>query len=926
MSRIFKRLSVIFLGICLGALLVSCGGGNGGGNNGPKHDCAKDGHIFGEPEYTYTEARCTTPGEVRVRCSVCDETEMRETEPLGHNGVIIEEAIEPTCTTTGRTAKIKCDRQGCWEVIQQPETVEKKEHEAKLLEVNAPDYIHSGRIVIGCENCESFSGYVDLLSVNEGNYTFVRNEGENKIYSGTVEGYDVEFAVSNFVLEYRYMDGYGRYILTEYKGESTNIIIPQTVGEQEVDGIDDTAFKNNINIVSVTFPDSLDYVAAGAFSGCTSLERIENYSYGRYPERIFENCTSLRTLVIGENVFAINDYAFAGCTSLESVVFEESELYSRTIGEGAFKNCSKLEVLKLIGSVTLSGRGVFEGCTSVKELVADGLSGYDSAYIHYLGDLFTYQYVGNSTVNANIPASLKKVTISIGLSVMNAAGLESITLIGEDHKTTLQEEYFSGCASLTEIVLPNNIVCVGANLFEGCTSLQFDEKNNGVYFGTMLVGLTEEAKNGGITEFVVAEGTTIISPDFFEELNLDKLTVPSTVKGFRGVSSVTEMGAFYYAGTLEDWFTVSIDEEDHSPMKYAEEFYMLNTDGNYEPLGSTLVIPESIKEIFFYHIYGWEFTTIVIHGGVEGIYARLPETLNCIRYSGTMEQWLKIGYNGQATMPLNRTSNFYVPDGNGGWEMMKVIVIPEGMKRVYNSSFWGFANVETVVIPSTVEYIEQYAFSKCTSIANVFYEGNASDWQSLSSQNSFHNFGSDVNIYYYAEDVNTAFAGLNSGDMYWHYDKNGKPIAWSDGIVSGKTYNYTSTEVTVSNEYWMLLQYADAQGVLENLLDAEQLAMYRSSSNKEEFAAKVENFASKTGTNLKLTFANGKLTMSQNGQSTVIGNYLEMNGEIYVKIGYQVSVFCYIDAENNQVYEYNVVEDNGIVYTATKHVYDLMTE
>lgn len=927
MKNIFKSLTVLCLVLCLGLLLVACGGnkngGNGKGDGKDEHDCYEDGHVFAdEPEYIYTQPTCNNPGEARVRCTMCDEADVIEIEPLGHNKVVVEEAIEPTCTTVGWTARIKCDREGCWETIQVPEVIAMKEHEVELVQVLAPEYDYPGAIGVGCKNCEGAIQYTDIPSIEEGDYTFVRNEGENKIFSGTVEGYDIEFAVSNFVVEYRTVSGMGVFLVTEYKGNSTDIVIPETVADRDVYGIADSAFKNNTDIVSVTFPDDIYYVANGAFAGCTSLERVENYSYGRYPERVFENCTSLTTLSLGENVIAINDYAFAGCTALESVTWTGSDTYSMTIGERAFMNCSSLETVTLPGSLSIDGRGVFEGCESIEELYLPYASGAYYAYINFLGDLFTYDFVGSSAVNANVPASLKKVTLHIELNVMNAAWLESVTIMGEEHWTELQEGYFAGCTSLREIVLPDNIKDIGAGAFEGCTSLTFTEKDNGVYFGTILVGLTDAAKNGGISEFVVADGTTVISPDFFNDLVLDKITVPASVKSFSGIRVVESIGAFYYAGTMADWFNVEIYEYYDCPLYYATEFYMLNDSGVYETLGDTLVIPESADMLPYNHFFGWNYTTLVIHDGVGVLCATLPETLERVYYGGTIEQWVNVHYTGYYAQPLNRTPNFYVPDGNGGWELLKVIVIPEGTKNVYREQFKNFANVETVVIPSSVQFINQYAFSGCTGIVNVFYEGTASEWQSLSSQNEFYDFGS-ANIYYYTENVNTVFAGLSSGALYWHYDENGNPVSWSAGTVDGKTYNYSSTEITVSDNYWMLLQYADSEGVLEEFMKETQLEMYRSSSTKEEFAEKIRAFAAETAAGLQLTFANGEITLTQNGDSTVLGKYIEINGEIHVKIGYQVSVFCYVDAENDQVYEYNAVEENGVLYTATKHIYTL---
>ena len=55
----------------------------------------------------------------------------------------------------------------------------------------------------------------------------------------------------------------------------------------------------------------------------------------------FAYCTSLTSVVIGENVTSIGDYAFRDCISLTSVVIPDSVT---SIGEWAFYDCSKLTI------------------------------------------------------------------------------------------------------------------------------------------------------------------------------------------------------------------------------------------------------------------------------------------------------------------------------------------------------------------------------------------------------------------------------------------------------------------------------------------------------------------------------------------------------------------------------------------------------
>ena len=119
--------------------------------------------------------------------------------------------------------------------------------------------------------------------------------------------------------------------------------------------------------------------------------------------------------------------------------------------------------------------------------------------------------------------------------------------------------------------------------------------------------------------------------------------------------------------------------------------------------------------------------------------------------------------------------------------------------------------------------------------------------------------------------------------------------------------------MTVSDQYWAMLMFAKEQGMLETLLsgDAIQIEMINTSQNKSEYEAKLSAFASKVGSGFSVSFANGKMTLVLNGQTSTV-NYVEHDGIIYVS----GRPFFYVDAVSGNIYEYNADD-----YTATKHIW-----
>lgn len=92
-------------------------------------------------------------------------------------------------------------------------------------------------------------------------------------------------------------------------------------------------------------------------------------------------------------------------------------------------------------------------------------------------------------------------------------------------------ETFSGCTQLTEIILPQMLKSVGTNAFANCSSLKFKENNNGKYLASKdndyyaLISI-----DSSITSFIVNDNTQIIASGLLEETSLESIFIPGNVK------------------------------------------------------------------------------------------------------------------------------------------------------------------------------------------------------------------------------------------------------------------------------------------------------------------------------------------------------------------------------------------------------------
>ena len=94
-------------------------------------------------------------------------------------------------------------------------------------------------------------------------------------------------------------------------------------------------------------------------------------------------------------------------------------------------------------------------------------------------------------------------------------------------------------------------------------------------------------------------------------------------------------------------------------------------------------------------------------------------------YEGTIEDWCGYSIYNYVNSPMYYASNFYILDENGEYELgnkkfslLEELVIPESVESINSYQFSGFG-IKKLVIPSTVTYIGEAAFSKCVNLTDV---------------------------------------------------------------------------------------------------------------------------------------------------------------------------------------------------------------
>jgi len=239
----------------------------------------------------------------------------------------------------------------------------------------------------------------------------------------------------------------------------------------EVTRIGNASFFYAVNLTSVTISQSgiLTDIGADAFSGCSALASVNIPSSVRtIGSYAFFGCASLTGIDMPSSLVSIGDSAFSGCASLPSVNLPAGTV---SIGAYAFSGCVKIESIVIPSSVTSIGAGMFAKCASLTNITVDA---NNALYKSIDGSVYTkdekvlVQYaIGKSDALFTVPETVTEIGAD------SFEGCTSLTTVrfGGNSVSKIGSGAFEDCTALTGIIIPSSITEIGASAFTGCTSL-----------------------------------------------------------------------------------------------------------------------------------------------------------------------------------------------------------------------------------------------------------------------------------------------------------------------------------------------------------------------------------------------------------------------------------------------------------------------
>ena len=510
------------------------------------------------------------------------------------------------------------------------------------------------------------------------------------------------------------------------KEEMSGFLFTSNATVCRITGVVDSA------VTEIVVPDYVTEIAAGAFSGCASLESISipfvggsrktesdtyqypfGYIFGEdsytggtetvqnyYGDSIETSATStyyipssLRTVAVtGGNILY---GAFYNCADLTLISIPDSVA---SIGNQAFCRCSGLTSVTIPDSVTSIGNSAFFGCSGLTSVtIGNGVTSLDGLDFSY-NPILTTVIIGNNV--QTIPAcafsgcsGLTSVAIgngvtSIGNSAFSGcAGLISVFWNATNCTSAGSSSYpiFSGCSHLTTVTFGDNVETIPADAFSGCT---------------------------GLTSITIPNNITNIGSQAFN--GCYRLI---EVRNLSGLNITAGNGGNGYVG----YYAKRVYANGESYLRQTDDGYLFYDDGTevslvaYLGTDTALSLPNTytgkdyaINQYTFYYCSG--LTSVTIGNGVTSI-----------------GEWAFRGCSGLTSVTIG---NSVTSVGNSAFSYcfrVTSVTIPDSVRSIGGDAFRGCSGLTSVTIGNGVSSIGDNAFNNCFGLTSVVWNATKCD-------------------------------------------------------------------------------------------------------------------------------------------------------------------------------------------------------
>lgn len=449
----------------------------------------------------------------------------------GHT-VVIDKAIDPTCTVNGRTEGSHCSvcnavlvatqtisatghSYGDWNTVLNP-TCEvagkeertcstcttKEENNLSALghewsdweEFEKPDCISAGKNIRVCSRCtdEDYQNvsakghqFGDWKTTQQSSCIAEGLQIRNCINCTYIEEQEVSVinhsynasnicSVCNMLkpsdgLLYELNEDGESYGVTSIGNcQDTAVVIAKYYNGKLVTAIGENAFSRS-SIVSIVIPDTITIIGKYAFHYCDDLLSVTiPDSVVTIGDDAFNSCLTLSTVTLGCNIETIGNRAFVACWALAEITIPNSVTL---IGEYAFGEGHQLKTVNIECSITTIEAMSFYNCRSLEKIIIpDSVIAIKNSAFEGCEKLKKV-YISDISAWLNIDFESATANPCFNGASLYVNNVLLTSLVIPSGITVIKPHAFRGCTSLTSVTIANDVSTIDIQAFSYCSNL-----------------------------------------------------------------------------------------------------------------------------------------------------------------------------------------------------------------------------------------------------------------------------------------------------------------------------------------------------------------------------------------------------------------------------------------------------------------------
>lgn len=482
-----------------------------------------------------------------------------------------------------------------------------------------------------------------------------------------------------FPAQYCWTFSDGGVAITECRSDEAETRIPTQILFWRVTEVREGAFDSS-QVQSVSVPADIP-LGTGMFAGCETLRSVTlEMAPTEIPDRLFEECTSLESVVMasattdsGEDIFFGQQYGSRGAFA-----------QVRTIGAGAFAGCENLTSLGNLDRLTTIGNEAFSGCQSLKDFTLP-------AGIEALGsDIFAgCQSLEKLTITQYSDA----ISTGFVLSLPSCTRVEPLFYSDElDFEYNL---YPSGKIEILEYTGSDAVVSIPGNFGNGKIEWVRQESFK---------------DNGNVACIVFADTISYINKGAMTDMeNLRMITLPSQIREFNW--SYGDMSPIRYYE----------DENGNAPCVF-ENIYISGSD-LYKSVDGVLFTADMTELVRFPQGRSGSYTVPegterIAHDAFQG--SRLIEEIVLPDSIKEIEAYAFDGCVSLSRIALPDKLKTIGSQAFRNCRSLTALECPDSLSFIGDGAFTACTSLSEVALPDSQVYLGSKAFSQCTALEQIF--------------------------------------------------------------------------------------------------------------------------------------------------------------------------------------------------------------